>query len=211
MQAAERRPSSCRLSSAQAMGKFCVKSGDRDSVLLRRKMCARNGIWSVLEEAAPAAAAADITFVQVSGSKDQEPKLRQQVVWSHGAAGRGEMPVCPDIKRGRLELEGTLVVAHELMPGRSRRSAGDATNGGAADQNRLLGEPNGQRCPRRHEGKTWFAWPARKASGWDLVRSRLEGRQRAAGQMKTGGNSTKQTRQPNRGNGNERLRGAGSW
>lgn len=49
--------------------------------------------------AAPAATAADITFVQVAGSKDQESKLRRQVVWSHGASGRGEMPVCPDIKR----------------------------------------------------------------------------------------------------------------
>jgi hypothetical protein len=77
------------------------------------------------------------------------------------------------------------------------------------DQTGLLGEPNGQRCPRRHEGTTWFAWPARKVSERDLVRSRFEGRQRAAGQMGTGENSTKQTGRPNRGNANARLRGGG--
>jgi hypothetical protein len=48
-----------------------------------------------------------------------------------------------------------------------------------------------------------------KVSEWDFLRSGLE-RQRAAGQMGTGGNSTKQTEQLNEGKANERPRGAGN-
>lgn len=211
MQAVERRCSSRRLFSVRAMGSFCVKSGDRDSVLLRRKMCARNGVWSVLEEGSSCCESCRYNLrasCRVKGPGVQAEttgRLESRGFWRRRNAGMSRY------KEGRLELEGTPVVAHELMPGRTLRSAGDATNGGAVDQARVLGEPNGQRCPRRHEGKTSFAWSARKVSEWDLVRSRLEERQRAAGQMGTGGNSTKQTRQPNRGNANERLRGGGNW